>query len=283
MEDNTNTNVLNNQNNQKTDLNSGVSLTILFISLVGAPVFYFVSPFLSTFFVTIFISTFFYKVLDVKDPQGLDVQWALPLPGNPKVNAKLAGAVASAIVIAPLSWYAVRQEYNIKDRQLVIDESPHNDYYVKPEFANIQGPQPVGQIQLYEELNKLKEKKPFSFIFQKIQSDCPITEGAVQSGLCAIPSKFAVRIIGSADLGQGKAVVCGQRFKDLSEQAYKIYPEDPNSKDAIKDAPTVKINGSVTIIQCRRAIDTNNPSLVVNSDLRRLVDPQKLYQAKIAD
>jgi hypothetical protein len=268
-------------------------LISILILVISAPlgVFFLISSSSATaaaFWWSFFASTAMYKVLEIKDPQGLEFKdWTIPFLGGVKASAKMTGALATfgivfLLVGSGLTFEQMRKEANA-EKILTIDDSTNTDDYsvlFKPDSS--QNPQVVGKIQLYNQLLKLKEDRAFSDVLKKIQADCPDPDEGERQGLCGIPYSFDFKIVLiSQNVSEGQAAVCGM-YKDLVGQSYKISPIG----NINKDTPTViKITSTINSKHCGKALSPIL-GLVVGAKTGqklRAADPEldKLYHAKI--
>jgi hypothetical protein len=274
------------------DSGDRVSIVLLFLSLpVGLfSCFILPNPVVAAVFLGMFVATGMHKFIEVKDPQGLEMN--MPLPGGMKATAKMTGAVATLIVVGGLCWWGLTKQLADQQKQLadqqkqleIADNAGNDDYLVKTEAVNHQGSLPVGKITLYDKLLKLKRDKPFSPFFMKIQSDCP-DGGSDRKSLCGIPDSFNLKIIGSSnELTKGEAIVCGQDYKHLVGQVYEISQSDGGIKISKTVVPRLKIKGSAIIPLCGTILDASyDPKLVVGSGTLDTRDRTRDYMAKLLD
>lgn len=206
----------------------------------------------------------------------------------------MTGAVATLIVVGGLCWWGLTKQLADQQKQLadqqkqleIADNAGNDDYLVKTEAGNNQKSLQVGKITLYDKLLKLKEDKPFSPLFIKIQSDCP-DGGLDRKSLCGIPYSFNLKIISSSkELSEGEAIVCGQDYKYLVGQFYEISQFDDNGKSPNTVVPRLKIKASATIPVCGTTLDNSyDPKLVVGLGTlnKDKIDRKKDYHAKLLD
>lgn len=269
----------------KQDSGDRLSIILLLLSLpVGLfSCFVLPNPVVAAVFLGMFVATGMHKFIEVKDPQGLEMN--MPLPGGMKATAKMTGAVATLIVVGGLCWLGLTKQLADQQKQLEIaDNAGNDDYLVKTEAVNHQGSLPVGKITLYDKLLKLKQDKPFSPLFIKIQSDCP-DGGSDRKSLCGIPDSFNLKIIGSSnEIREGEAIVCGQDYKHLVGQVYEISQSDGGIKISKTVVPRLKIKGSAIIPVCGRVLDASyDPKLVVGAGTLDTKDRTRNYMAKLLD
>lgn len=267
------------------DSGDRVSIILLFLSLpVGLfSCFILPNPVVAAVSLGMFVATGMHKFIEVRDPQGLEMN--VPLPNGIKATAKMTGEVATLIVVGGLCWWGLTKQLADQQKQLEIaDNAGNDDYLVKTESVNHQGSFPVGKITLYDKLLKLKKEKPFSPLFMKIQSDCP-DGGLDRKSLCGVPPSFNLKIIGSSnELSKDEAIVCGQDYKHLVGQSYEILQSDGDIKSPKTIVPRLEIKGSVTISPCRAILDNSyDPKLVVGSRTLDKIDRAKDYSAKLLD
>ena len=276
----------------KQDSGDRVSIILLLLSLpVGLfSCFVVPNPVVASVFLGMFVATGMHKFIEVKDSQGLEMN--IPLPGGIKVTAKTTGAVATLIFVGGLCWWGLTKQLADQQKQLadqqkqleIADNEGNDDYLVKTEAGNNQKSLQVGKITLYDKLLKLKEDKPFSPLFMKIQSDCP-DGGLDREKLCGIPYSFNLKIISvSKELSKDEAIVCGQDYKYLVGQVYEISQSDDNRKSPNTVVPKLTITASTTIAVCRTTSDNSyDPKLVVGSGTLDKIDRKKDYRAKLLD
>jgi hypothetical protein len=277
-----------------------LSILLLLLSFSAAPVFAFGvgSPIFAATFLSMFVATGFYKFIEIKDPQGLDMEFPVAFGG--KASAKMTGAIATFLVFGMLAWWGLTWEQAISDNQKkldIVDNGNNDDYSVffKPNNVdnrnnddagifkifklNNNGQVQVGTIELYDKLITLRKINPFSDVFDKIQSDCPFSEDGDRKGLCGIPHNFEIKIIGfSNTIKNGEAIVCSQKYRYLVGNTYQI-SLDKNQTNPIK----VNMISSATTPECQRASDPLHPSLVVGVGTLNQIDYDKNYYAKISE
>ena len=109
------------------DSGDRVSIVLLLLSLpVGLfSCFVLPNPVVAAVSLGMFVATGMHKFIEVRDPQGLEMN--VPLPNGIKATTKMTGAVATLIVVGGLCWWGLTKQLADQQKQLEIADNAGND------------------------------------------------------------------------------------------------------------------------------------------------------------